>query len=46
VPGQLVPFATLYVDGQDMSEKDIAELLYRVRNFFPSERVIQPAPKI
>jgi len=24
--------------------KDIAELLYRVRNFFPSERVIQPAP--
>ena len=46
VPGQLIPFATLYVDGQDMSEKDIAELLYRVRNFFPSERVIQPAPKI
>jgi len=44
VPGQLIPFATLYVDGQDMSEKDIAELLYRVRNFFPSERVIQPAP--
>ena len=45
VPGQLIPFATLYVDGQDMSEKDIAELLYRVRNFFPYERVIQPAPE-
>jgi len=44
VPGQLVPFATLYVDGQDMSEEAISELLYRVRNFFPSERVIQPAP--
>jgi hypothetical protein len=45
VPGQLIPFATLYVDGQDMSERDIAELLYRVRNFFPSERIIQPAPE-
>ena len=44
VPGQLIPFATLYVDGQDISEEAIAELLYRVRNFFPSERVIQPAP--
>jgi hypothetical protein len=45
VPGQLIPFATLYVDGQDLSEGEIAELLYRVRNFFPSERVIQPAPE-
>ncbi|MFA0743063.1 MAG: hypothetical protein DFNUSKGM_003196, partial [Candidatus Fervidibacter sacchari] len=44
VPGQLIPFATLYVDGQDISEEAISELLYRVRNFFPSERVIQPAP--
>jgi hypothetical protein len=45
VPGQLIPFAMLYVDGQDLSEREIAELLYRVRNFFPSERVIQPAPE-
>jgi len=45
VPGQLIPFATLYVDGQDISEEAISELLYRVRNFFPSERVIQPAPE-
>ncbi len=45
VPGQLIPFATLYVDGQDLTEREIAELLYRVRNFFPSERVIQPAPE-
>jgi hypothetical protein len=43
VPGQLIPFATLYVDGQEMGEEAVANLLYRVRNFFPSERVIQPA---
>lgn len=43
VPGQLIPFATLYADSESISDEQTAELLYRVRNFFPAERVIRPA---
>jgi hypothetical protein len=32
VPGQFLPFATLYVD--DVPQEETAKLLYRVRNFF------------
>lgn len=44
VPGQLIPFAVLYIDEENISDEDVAKLLYRVRNFFPAQRVIQPAP--
>lgn len=44
VPGQLIPFAVLYADSEDASDQQIAELLYRVRNFFPADRPIVPAP--
>ncbi len=43
VPGQLMPFAILYMDGQEASDPQMAEWLYRVRNFFPAERLIVPA---
>lgn len=43
VPGQLIPFAVLYVDGEDVTDRQVGELLYRVRNFFPSEREIAPS---
>ncbi|MFN4179544.1 MAG: hypothetical protein ACK4I8_04475, partial [Armatimonadota bacterium] len=43
VPGQLIPFAVLYMDEENISDEDAAKLLYRVRNFFPAQRVIQPA---
>jgi len=38
IPGQLIPYAVLYVDG--MEEAQVPELLYRVRNFFPSRREV------
>jgi len=44
IPHQLVPFASLYLDGE-MSDKDIATYLYRVRNFFPAQREIVPSPE-
>lgn len=41
VPGQLIPSVALYFD--DVETEDLApELLYRVRNFFPSDRHIHP----
>ncbi|MCS7065209.1 MAG: hypothetical protein NZL85_02915, partial [Fimbriimonadales bacterium] len=43
VPGQLLPFAVIYADGEDLAAKPMAELLYRVRRFFPSERLIHPS---
>ena len=43
VTGQLIPFAVIYADGESVTDGQITELLYRVRNFFPAERVIQPA---
>ncbi len=43
VPKQLIPFAVLYVDGEEASDQQVAELLYRVRNFFPADRPIIPA---
>ena len=42
VPGQLIPYAVLYVDDEGINDRQIGELLYRVRNFFPSEREICP----
>jgi hypothetical protein len=45
VPGQLIPFATLYLDDDEISDGKVAEFLYRVRNFFPSKRVIAPSPE-
>jgi hypothetical protein len=41
VPGQLLPYAAVYVD--DVREDEVAPLLYRIRNFFPSQREIRPA---
>lgn len=43
IPNQLIPFAVLYVDDQNATEEQIAKLLYRVRNFFPSSREIAPS---
>ena len=43
VPGQLLPFAVLYVDAPRISSKRAAELLYRVRNFFHTGRIIRPS---
>ncbi|MCS7224025.1 MAG: hypothetical protein NZ959_05650 [Armatimonadetes bacterium] len=44
VPGQLMPFAVLYADSTEVTDRQIGELLYRVRNFFPANRVLQPTP--
>jgi len=46
IPGQLIPFASLYVDGE-MNEQGegITALLYRIRNFFPAHREIAPSPE-
>jgi len=43
VPGQLLPYAVVYVDGVRADEA--ALLLYRIRHFFPSRREICPAPE-
>ena len=43
VPGQLLPFAALYADA--VPDEQIPRLLYQVRNFFPSDREIRPAPE-
>ena len=43
VPGQLIPFAVLYIDG--LPEEEVPHLFYRVRNFFHSEQVIHPTTK-
>jgi len=43
VPGQLLPYAAVYVD--DVRGDEVAPLLYRIRNFFPSQREIRPAPE-
>ena len=40
VPGQMLPFATLFVD--DLPQEGIPVLLYRVRNFFHSRQDILP----
>jgi len=45
IPGQLIPFAILYIEEKDIDDEAIAKLLYRVRNFFPWERIIQPTPE-
>jgi hypothetical protein len=41
VPGQLLPFAVLYVDR--LPEADVPMLLYRARNFFHARQEIQPS---
>jgi hypothetical protein len=41
VPGQLLPYACLYMDG--VVEGEAENTLYRVRNFFHSEQEIHPA---
>lgn len=41
VPGQLIPFVVLYFDAGDIADQ-VPKLLYRVRNFFPSDRYIIP----
>lgn len=41
VPGQLLPYATIYVDG--LSETDAPTLVYRMRNFFHSRQQLAPA---
>jgi hypothetical protein len=43
VPGQLLPYAVVYVDG--VRADKAALLLYRIRHFFPSRREICPAPE-
>jgi len=40
VPGQLIPFASLYID--DLPENDRPGMLYRIRNFFHSGQEIHP----
>ena len=39
VPDRMIPFAVLFVDGQD-GERERGELLYRVRNFFRNEQTV------
>jgi hypothetical protein len=43
VPGQLLPYTAVYVD--DAREDEVAPPLYRIRNFFPSQREVKPAPE-
>ncbi len=43
VPGQTLPFATLFVD--EVPDGEDARLLYRVRNFFHYHQEIFPAPE-
>lgn len=40
VPGQLLPFAALFVDG--LPAADVAPLVYRVRNHFHAHQIIHP----
>ena len=39
VPGRMIPFGALFVDGLE-SEAERAALLYRVRNFFREEQIV------
>jgi hypothetical protein len=41
VPGQVLPFAALFVD--DAGKSDISSLIYRVRNFFTLPQEIHPS---
>ena len=41
VPGQLLPFASVYVN--EIADDEIPRLVYRMRNFFRSEQKIHPA---
>ena len=41
VPGQLLPYAGLFVD--QIPEEEIPKLIYRMRNFFRSNQEIHPA---
>jgi hypothetical protein len=41
IPGQMLPFAALFVE--NIAEIDDSQLLYRVRNFFHSRQVINPS---
>lgn len=43
IPKQLIPFAVLYFDNENATEGQMATLLYRIRNFFPSSREIFPS---
>ncbi len=43
IPKQLIPFATIFVDKDNLTENEVAKLIYRVRNFFPSTREISPS---
>jgi len=43
VPGQLVPFTGLFVDG--LPEQEIYPLVYKVRNFFHAHQEIHPTPE-
>lgn len=40
IPGQLLPYVRLYVDG--VGQENSLELLHRVRNFFRSDQNLQP----
>ncbi|MBI4319448.1 MAG: hypothetical protein HY675_13250 [Chloroflexi bacterium] len=42
ISGELLPFATLYVD--EVDEKEIPTLTYRLRNFFHARQEIVPTP--
>jgi hypothetical protein len=43
IPEQTLPFATLFID--DISQAEIPQLLYRVRNFFTPLQGSNPAPE-
>ena len=44
VPGRMIPFGALFVDGLE-SEAERARLLYRVRNFFREEQIVIATPE-
>lgn len=43
IPEQLIPFVALFVDDEKLTESQVSELLYCIRNFFPSGREIAPS---
>ena len=44
VPGRMIPFGALFVDGLE-SEAERARLLYRVKNFFREEQIVSATPE-
>lgn len=43
IPGQLLPFAVIYVD--EIADEEIPHLTYRLRNFFRAQQEMHPAPE-